>query len=110
MAFTSSFTGRYLVAPFWDATDIDRSGTISYETFESGYYLEQVNAYIQRQRQNTFQGTWMINVYYKEVAHFFSFVSGEVNDNTLLCVSVSTLRIIIIILVKCVGINSSYIP
>ena len=96
MAFTSSFTGRYLVAPFWDYIYIGRSGTISYETFESGYYLEQVNAYIQRQRQNTFQGTWMINVYYKEVA-IGSFFLGEVNDNTLLCVSVSTLRIIIII-------------
>ena len=78
MAFTSSFTGRYLVAPFWDNIYLDRSGTISYETFESGYYLEQVNAYIQRQRQNTFQGTWMMNVYYKEVAS--RFVSGEVND------------------------------
>ena len=107
MAFTSSFTGRYLVAPFWDDIDIGRSGTISYETFESGYYLEQVNAYIQRQRQNTFQGTWMINVYYKEVGHYSS-VLGEVNDNTLLCVSVSTLRTIIIILVKYVGVISSY--
>ena len=109
MAFTSSFTGRYLVAPFWDDIYIGRSGTISYETFQSGYYLEQVNAYIQRQRQNTFQGTWMMNVYYKEVAPSFSSVSG-VNDNTLLCVSVSTLRIIIIILVKYGGIISSYTP
>ena len=98
------------MAPFWDDIHIGRSGTISYETFESGYYLEQVNAYIQRQRQNTFQGTWMMNVYYEEVNLCCSSVSGEVNDNTLLCVSVSTLRIIIIILVKCVGINSSYIP
>ena len=58
------------MAPFWDDINIGRSDTISYETFESGYYLEQVNAYIQRQRQNTFQGTWMMNVYYKEVAPF----------------------------------------
>ena len=83
------------MAPFWDDIDIDRSGTISYETFESGYYLEQVNAYIQRQRQNTFQGTWMMNVYYKEVASYSSAVLGEVNDNILLCASVSRLRIII---------------
>ena len=87
------------MAPFWDDIDIGRSGTISYETFESGYYLEQVNAYIQRQRQNTFQGTWMMNVYYKEVASRIFSVSGEVNDNTLLCASVSRLRIGIIILV-----------
>ena len=58
------------MAPFWDDINIDDGGTISYETFESGYYLEQVNAYIQRQRQNAFQGTWMMNVYYKEVAPY----------------------------------------
>ena len=63
------------MAPFWDDIDTRKGGTISYETFESGYYLEQVNAYIQGQRQNTFQGTWMINVYYKEVAPVFSSVS-----------------------------------
>ena len=49
-------------------------------------------------------------VYYKEVASAFSSVSGEVIDNTLLCASVSRLRIGIIILVKCVGIISSYTP
>ena len=69
--FTTLLTGEYLVAPFWDDVNIDDGGTISYETFESGYYLEQVNAYIQRERQNTFQGTWMMNVYYKEVAPYF---------------------------------------
>ena len=71
------------MAPFWDHIDIGRSGTISYETFESGYYLEQVNAYIQRQRQNTFQGTWMMNVYYKEVAPYSG--SGKVNDLIIFC-------------------------
>ena len=70
------------MAPFWDDIDIGRSGTISYGTFESGYYLEQVNAYIQRQRQNTFQGTWMMNVHYKEVAPYSG--SGKVNDNNIL--------------------------
>ena len=73
--FTNSLLGKYLVAPFWDDINTDNGGTISYETFESGYYLEQVNAYIQRQRQNAFQGTWMINVYYKEVAPYSD--SGE---------------------------------
>ena len=56
------------MAPFWDDINIVDGGTISHETFESGYYLEQVSAYIQRQKQNTFHGTWMMNVYYKEVA------------------------------------------
>ena len=60
------------MAPFWGHIDTRKGGTISHETFESGYYLEQVNAYIQRQRQNIFQGTWMMNVYYKEVALFYA--------------------------------------
>ena len=69
MNFTSFFTGRYLVAPFWDCIDLNDAGTISFEIFKSGdYYLEQVNAYIQRERQNIFQGTWMMNVYYRGVA------------------------------------------
>ena len=69
--FTNSLLGEYLVAPFWDDINIDDDGgTISYKTFESGYYLEQVNAYIQRQRQNSFHGTWMMNVYYNQVAPF----------------------------------------
>ena len=68
--FTRFLTGNYLVAPFWDDINTENGGTISYETFESGYYLEQVSAYIQRQRQNAFHGTWMMNVYYKEVAPY----------------------------------------
>ena len=69
MNFTSFFTGRYLVAPFWNCIDLNDAGTLSFEIFKSGdYYLEQVNAYIQRERQNIFQGTWMMNVYYREVA------------------------------------------
>lgn len=75
-AFTSSFTGQYLVAPFWDDMNISNGGTISYETFESGYYLEMVNAYIQRKLPTNFEGTWMMNVYYKEVRPFSG--TGEV--------------------------------
>ena len=68
MIFTTSFTGKYLVAPFWDSSYVNSAGSISYGIFESGdYYLEQVNTYIQRERQNIFQGTWMMNVYYREV-------------------------------------------
>ena len=56
------------MAPFWDGIDIRSAGSISYGIFESdSYYLEQVNVYIRRERQNIFQGTWMMNVYYKEV-------------------------------------------
>ena len=58
------------MAPFWPEIDRNPSngtmrGVISHERVESRYYLEQVNAYIQRQRQITFQGTWMMNVYFK---------------------------------------------
>ena len=69
-AFDSSFTGRYLVAPFWDDINISRGGTISYETFGSGYYLEEVNAFLQRREESIFGATWMMNVYYKEVSPF----------------------------------------
>ena len=58
------------MAPFCDDINLQNGGSISYETFESGYYLEQVSAYIQRKIQNAFQGTWMMNVYYKEVAPY----------------------------------------
>ena len=69
------------MAPFWDDINLNSGGTISYETFESGYYLEQVNAFIQRQRPTSFNGTWMMNVYYQEVAPFSG--SGEVNKLVL---------------------------
>ena len=69
-------SGYYLLAPFWDDIDIADGGTISYETFQSGYFLEQVNAYIQRQRPTAFNGTWMMSVYYKEVQPYSG--TGEV--------------------------------
>ena len=62
------------MAPFWDDINIsggDR-GAISYETFESGYFLEQVNAFLQRIRPTSFEGTWMLVAYYNEVSPFSS--------------------------------------
>ena len=53
---------------------------IFYETVESGLYLEQVNAFIQRQTKSSFDGTWMMNVYYQDVAAFGGSVLGEVRD------------------------------
>ena len=61
------------MAPFWDDINIsggDR-GAISYETFESGYFLEQVNAFL-RIRPTSFEGTWMLVAYYNEVSPFSS--------------------------------------
>ena len=68
------------MAPFWDDIYLSDGGRISYETFQSGYYLEQVNAFIQRETSTSFTGTWMMNVYYQQVAPFSG--SGEVS-NTL---------------------------
>ena len=87
--FTRFLTGKHLVAPFWDNINTGNGGTISYETFESGYYLEQVSAYIQRQRQNAFHGTWMMNVYYKEVAPY----SESGGDSRRVSLTVSYYRV-----------------
>ena len=71
------------MAPFWDDINIAGSGrgTISYETFESGYFLEQVNAFLQRIRPTSFEGTWMLVAYYNEVFPFSG--TGEVYVNLL---------------------------
>lgn len=76
----SAFSGslnRYLLAPYWDDINIVRGGTISYGTFESGYLLEQVNAYLQRAFPTNFVGTWMMVAYYDQVAPYTS--SDEVH-------------------------------
>ena len=69
------------MAPFWDDINIagvDR-GTISYETFESGYFLEQVNAFLQRIRPTSFEGTWMLAAKYNEVHPYSG--TGDVSVN-----------------------------
>ena len=75
------------MAPFWDYFYICCQGTLSYEIFDSGYYLEQVNAYIRRQRRNKFQGTWMMNVYYKEVLYVSNYFDKRVSSKIMLCAS-----------------------
>lgn len=74
-AFPGS-TGRYLIAPYWDDINISRGGTISYESFESSYLLEQVNDFLQRKGLTDFEGTWMMVVYYDSVQPFTG--TGEV--------------------------------
>ena len=75
MQFSSSIT-QYAIAPFWDDINIGNGGFITYETIESGYLLDQVNAYIQRKRPTSFEGTWMLVASYEKV-HAYS-GSGEV--------------------------------
>ena len=72
----SSSTTQYVIAPFWDDIDITNGGTITYETFQSGYLLDEVNAYIQRKRPTSFEGTWMFIASYDKVQPFSG--SGEV--------------------------------
>ena len=65
---SSSISSLYLVAPFWDDIDITRgNGKISYEIHQSGYFLQEVNSYLNRKRPSEFQGTWMTVVYYDAV-------------------------------------------
>ena len=105
--FTSTFR-EYLVAPFWDDININNGGTISYEIFESGYYLEQVNAYIQRKRPTDFEGTWMMNVYYKEVSPFAG--DGEVHMLNFFPLPCNTLYTSVKIIKNEVGCRDDTVP
>lgn len=70
---------RYLVAPFWDDVDIrGGNGKISYEIHQSGYFLKQVNTYLNRKRPSEFQGTWMAVAYYDAVHPYAGAISTEV--------------------------------
>ena len=82
-AFPGS-SGRYLLAPYWDDINISSGGTISYETFESGFFLKEVNEYIRRKLPTGFEGTWMLVAYYNAVAPY----SAGSEEVSLLFVSV----------------------
>ena len=74
-------SSRYLVAPFWDDVDIRfNTGDISYEIHESGYFLNEVNTFIQRIRPTEFVGTWMMVVYYDAVHPYFGLFNQQVRD------------------------------
>ena len=72
-------TSRYLVAPFWDNVDTrGGNGRISYEIHQSGFFLEQINTYLNRKRPSVFQGTWMAVVYYDRVHPYRGIDNPEV--------------------------------
>ena len=73
-------SSRYLVAPFWDDVDIrGGNGEISYMTFVAGEELNTVNTFIQRQTNyTTFEGTWMMVVFWDRVHPFFGSSNEEV--------------------------------
>lgn len=75
----SLISDRYLVAPFWDDVDIGGgNGQISYEIHTTGYYLNEMNEYLQRRRPSNFIGTWMAVVYYDAVHPYFGALNPEV--------------------------------
>ena len=73
-------TSRYLVAPFWDDVDIrGGNGQISYEVYNSGYFLDHISAFIRQQRPSMFQGTWMVVAYWDAVHPYLGTLNPEVN-------------------------------
>lgn len=77
--FSGSLT-RYVIAPFWDDINIAKGGVITYEIFESGYFLDKVNEFIKRKRPTSFEGTWMMVASYEKVQPYSG--TGEVYMNT----------------------------
>ena len=73
---------QYIVAAFWDDIDPAKGGWITYEVFQSGDFLDSVNAYIKRKRPTSFQGTWMLVASYEKVNPFSG--TGEVGNNIVI--------------------------
>lgn len=69
-------SGQYIVAGFWDDINIVNGGSIAYEIFEDGYFLDEVNKYITRIRPTSFEGTWMLVSSFEKVEPYSG--SGEV--------------------------------
>ena len=57
----------YIIAPFWDFIYTGRGGRVLYEVHVSGYFLEQVNTFLQIKHPSNFNGTWMLVAYWDAV-------------------------------------------
>lgn len=78
---SSSISFRYLVAPFWDDVDTrGGNGQVYYEVHQSGHFLNQVSSFIRKIKPSSFQGTWMLVVYWDAVHPYFGAVNPEVSD------------------------------
>ena len=65
----------YIIAPFWDDVDIrGGNGRVHYEIHESGYFLEQINTFLQIKRPSSFEGTWMLVAHWDSVHHYPGFL------------------------------------
>jgi hypothetical protein len=89
--FPGSVSSLYLVAPFWDDVDIrGGNGEISYEIHQSGYYLEEVNEFLQRKRPSDFTGTWMAVIYYDAIHPYFEAFNPEENTFQVILITDGT--------------------
>ena len=75
---SATISSRYLVAPFWDDVDIrGGNGDITYKILQSGSEINLVNNFVRNQTNFTsFEGTWMIVVFWDRV-HPFSFGNSD---------------------------------
>lgn len=89
------------MAPYWDDVDIRfDTGDISYEIHESGFVLDQVNAFIRKKRPTDFEGTWMMVAFYDAVHPYFGLFNSQVCGYNLLT----------IIIICQMNITGEYIP
>ena len=54
---------------------------VSYETYESGYFLDHVSSFLRKKRSLVFQGKWMLIAYWDAVHRLFSGISIGVGKN-----------------------------
>lgn len=75
--FGGSLSNQFLVAPFWDDINTLDGGTISYELHTSGGTLEMVSQYVSDKTNTTFEGHWMLVVFWDSVPPFSFFTSSS---------------------------------
>ena len=75
---------EYLVAPFWEAVDIERgTGDVSYQAYFFGSpILETVNTFISNTRGFTFNGRWMLLTQWNGVSGFAAPNEASINYKT----------------------------
>ena len=58
---------------------------ISYQIYQSGYFLDHVSAFVRKLRPSTFQGTWMAVVYWDAIHPYIGESSPEVGNSICIC-------------------------
>lgn len=75
--FPGGLTNLFLIAPFWDDINTNDGGTISYEIHTSGGTLDLVSQYVSQKIDTTFEGYWMMVVFWDSVPPFSFFTSSD---------------------------------